>query len=61
MNCETCGAPKDASGDCPDWCHSDGAHAGPCEYEGGYGDWPYDTVRCVKCLAVIHAEKQASK
>jgi len=39
-----CGCERDAS---------QGAHAGPCEYEDGYGDWPYTETRCVKCCAAI--------
>jgi hypothetical protein len=46
-----CGCERDAS---------QGAHTGPCEYEGGYGEWPYDEVRCVLCLAAIREQKRTA-
>jgi len=39
---------------------SDGLHEGPCEYEDGYGDWPYTETRCVKCCAAIRESKRTA-
>lgn len=36
---------------------SDGLHDGECELEDGYGEWPYDQVKCVKCLAAVKGSK----
>jgi len=38
---------------------SDGLHDGPCEWQDGYGDYPYDERRCVLCAAAERASKQA--
>jgi len=36
-------------------------HAGPCEYEDGYGEWPYTEVRCTKCSEAIRKSKREGR
>jgi hypothetical protein len=56
--CIHCDEPMNLKGYCGACdAESDGLHDGPCELEDGYGEWPYDQVRCVKCLAAIRKSK----